>query len=87
LKGELYRPLKKLSLFNQVKIDHEAHNLVWTKGAYFDPATLHDWDENFEDMKRLANRFMKIWFNLLGKQLICGMSLKSSITCTLFFNS
>ena len=55
LKGELYRPLKKLSSFNQVKIDPEIHTLVWPNGADFDPATLHDWDENFEEMKRLAN--------------------------------
>ena len=43
LAGELYGPLKDLSLFNQVQIDPEVHTLVWPNGADFDPATLHDW--------------------------------------------
>ncbi|MDI6781859.1 MAG: DUF2442 domain-containing protein [bacterium] len=45
LKGELYQPLRDLALFNQVRIDHEVHTLVWPNGADFDPATLHDWNE------------------------------------------
>ena len=43
LAGELYRPLRDLSFFNQVRIDPEVHTLVWPNGADFDPATLHDW--------------------------------------------
>lgn len=43
LAGELYRPLKDLSVFNQVRLDTEVHTLVWPNGADFDPATLHDW--------------------------------------------
>ena len=43
LAGEIYRPLRDLSLFNQVRIDLEVHTLVWPNGADFDPATLHDW--------------------------------------------
>lgn len=46
LAGELYRPLRELALFNQVKIDPEVHTLVWPNGADFDPAMLHDWPEN-----------------------------------------
>ena len=46
LAGELYRPLRELALFNQVKIDSEVHTLVWPNGADFDPSTLHDWPEN-----------------------------------------
>ena len=46
LAGELYHPLRELSLFNQVKIDAEVHTLVWPNGADFDPSTLHDWPEN-----------------------------------------
>ena len=42
LAGELYRPLRKLDLFNQVRIDPEVETLVWPNGADFDPATLHD---------------------------------------------
>ena len=45
LAGELYGPLRDLSLFNQVRIDPEVHTLVWPNGADFDPATLHDWPE------------------------------------------
>ena len=43
LAGELYRPLRDLTLFNQVRIDPEVDTLVWSNGADFDPATLHDW--------------------------------------------
>src|SRR5207247_10492248 len=43
LAGELYRPLRDLAVFNQVRIDPEVHTLVWPNGADFDPATLHDW--------------------------------------------
>jgi hypothetical protein len=57
LAGELYRPLRELSLFNQVKIDPEVHTLVWPNGADFDPATLHDWPQN---VKALTER-VKAW--------------------------
>ena len=43
LAGELYGPLRDLSLFHQVQIDPEVQTLVWPNGADFDPATLHDW--------------------------------------------
>ena len=43
LAGELFGPLRDLAVFNQVRIDHEVHTLVWPNGADFDPATLHDW--------------------------------------------
>ena len=45
LSGELYRPLRELALFNQVRIDPEVQTLVWPNGADFDPATLHDWPQ------------------------------------------
>ncbi len=45
LGGELYRPLRDLALFNQVRVDAEVHTLVWPNGADFDPATLHDWPD------------------------------------------
>ena len=57
LAGELYRPLRELSLFNQVKIDPEVHTLVWPNGADFDPAMLHDWPAN---VKALIER-VKEW--------------------------
>lgn len=46
LAGELYGPLRELSIFTQVKIDPEIHTLAWPNGADFDPATPHDWPEN-----------------------------------------
>lgn len=48
LAGELFRPLRDLALFKQVRIDPEVHTLVWPKGADFDPATLHDWPQYVE---------------------------------------
>jgi len=41
LAGELYAPLRDLTLFNQVQLDPEVHTIVWPNGADFDPATWH----------------------------------------------
>ena len=49
LHGELYGPLRDISVFNQVKIDPEVKTLVWPNGADFDPATLHDWPRYAEE--------------------------------------
>jgi hypothetical protein len=54
LAGELYGPLQNLTLFNQVKIDAEAHTLLWPNGADFDPAILHDWPTEGPAVIRLA---------------------------------
>lgn len=43
LSGQLFRPLRDVKLFNQVRIDPEVQTLVWPNGADFDPLTLHDW--------------------------------------------
>ncbi|MCX7048051.1 MAG: DUF2442 domain-containing protein [Candidatus Sumerlaeota bacterium] len=56
LEGEIYRPLRNLSLFNQVKIDPEINTLVWPNGADFDPATLHDWPEQVEALRDRLNQ-------------------------------
>ncbi|MFS8086746.1 MAG: DUF2442 domain-containing protein [Acidobacteriota bacterium] len=45
LAGELFGPLRDLSIFDKVRLDHEVHTLVWPNGADFDPATLHDWPQ------------------------------------------
>ena len=42
LRGELYGPLRDLSLFNRVVLDTQAHTLVWPNGADLDPEGLHD---------------------------------------------
>lgn len=57
LAGELYGPLREEALFNQVRIDPEAHTLVWPNGADFDPATLHDWPEQVDALKQRAQRW------------------------------
>ena len=57
LAGELYGPLRDLSLFNEVRIDPEVHTLVWPNGADFDPAILHDWPEHVEALKERARQW------------------------------
>lgn len=57
LEGELFGPLRDVSLFNQVRIDPEVHTLVWPNGADFDPATLHDWPEYLPELKRMSERW------------------------------
>jgi len=57
LAGELYRPLRDLSLFKQVRIDPEVHTLVWPNGADFDPAILHDWPEHVEALKERVRQW------------------------------
>jgi Protein of unknown function (DUF2442) len=57
LAGELYAPLRDLSLFNQVRLDPEVHTLVWPNGADFDPATLHDWPEQEEALIARAQKW------------------------------
>lgn len=57
LAGELYRPLRDLELFNQVRVDPEVKTLVWPNGADFDPATLHDWPFHEAAFRELARRW------------------------------
>jgi uncharacterized protein DUF2442 len=57
LAGELYRPLRDLSLFDQVRIDPEVHTLVWPNGADFDPATLHDWPVHVDGLIARARQW------------------------------
>ena len=60
LEGEVFGPLKDITLFNQARLDPEARTIVWPNGADFDPATLHDWllyqHEIIAQAKRWANR-------------------------------
>ena len=57
LEGELYGPLRDLSVFNAVSLDREVHTLLWPNGADFDPATLHDWPVHEAEMAALAKRW------------------------------
>ncbi len=60
LAGELYRPLRDLALFNQVRIDPEVHTLVWPNGADFDPATLHEWPQCLQALTARAQEWERI---------------------------
>lgn len=57
LAGELYGPLRDPGLFRQVRVDPEVHTLVWPNGADFDPATLHNWQENVAAMRLEAAKW------------------------------
>ena len=57
LAGELFGPLRDVTLFNQVIIDPEVHTLVWPNGADFDPATLHDWPEHADALAARARKW------------------------------
>lgn len=60
LAGEMYGPLRDLSLFERVRIDPEVRTLVWPNGADFDPATLHDWPDHAAALKACAERWETI---------------------------
>jgi hypothetical protein len=60
LAGELYAPLRDLTLFNRVRIDPEVHTLVWPNGADFDPATLHDWPLHGQALGERAKQWQAI---------------------------
>lgn len=57
LRGELYGPLRDLSLFSQVSLDTEVGTVVWPNGADFDPATLHDWPRCAPAFIEMASRW------------------------------
>ncbi len=60
LAGELFGPLRDLHVFEQVRLDMEAHTLVWPNGADFDPATLHDWPAHESAFRELARRWAAV---------------------------
>ncbi|HLG13955.1 MAG TPA: DUF2442 domain-containing protein [Blastocatellia bacterium] len=60
LAGDLYGPLRDVSVFSQVRIDPEVHTLVWPNGADFDPATLHDWPDQVEALIARAREWESI---------------------------
>lgn len=57
LEGELFGPLRDPQVFSQVRIDPEAHTLVWPNGADFDPASLYDWPQAGRRLAALASRW------------------------------
>jgi hypothetical protein len=57
LAGELFGPLRDRSVFQQVRLDADAHTLVWPSGADFDPATLYDWPRYSEAFAAQAEQW------------------------------
>lgn len=57
LAGEVFRPLRDLAIFNQVRLDPEVHTLIWPNGADFDPATLHDWPTFLPELAARAQQW------------------------------
>jgi len=57
MEGAVYGPLQDASTFEQVRIDPEAHTLVWPNSADFDPTMLHNWPESGPAMKALADKW------------------------------
>ncbi len=58
LHGELYGPLQDQAFFDKVRIDPEAHTLVWLNGADFDPAILYRWPELGPELETLAKSWV-----------------------------
>ena len=58
LHGELYSPLQDQTFFDKVRIDPEAHTLVWPNGADFDPAILCRWPELGPELEALAKSWV-----------------------------
>lgn len=57
LHGEMFRPLRDVSLFNQAYLDKEARTIAWPNGADFDPALLHDWYEHESELVERAKKW------------------------------
>jgi hypothetical protein len=55
--GEVFGPLRDPAVFARVRLDPDAHTLVWPTGADFDPATLHDWPLQIAALSALARRW------------------------------
>ena len=58
--GEIYSPLRDLSLFNNVKVDQEVYTIVWPNGADFEPSILHDWEKYESELIERANSWETI---------------------------
>ena len=80
LEGELYGPLREVTVFNAVHVDREAHTLVWPNGADFDPAILHDWPDHEASMIALAQR----WAAAATRHSIEGHRQRSARTAAVY---
>lgn len=57
LHGEIYRPLRDLEVFNQVRLDAETRTLVWPNGTDFDPWLLHEWPNQADALIARVNKW------------------------------
>ena len=57
LEGELFGPLRDLTMFNAVELDTAFGTVQWPNGADFDPETLHDWPQYSEELAAMARRW------------------------------
>jgi hypothetical protein len=57
LEGEVFGPLRDLSIFNAVELDRTFGTVQWPNGADFDPETLHDWPKYREELIAMARRW------------------------------
>lgn len=60
LYGEMWGPLRDLSLFNKVCLDPIAHTLSWTNGADFDPETLRNWHLYKDELAARAQEWAQV---------------------------
>jgi hypothetical protein len=60
LSGEIYGPLSDERFFDQVRLDEEAHTLVWPNGADFDPAILQIWPTAGQEIAALARSWEQV---------------------------
>ena len=59
LEGEVFGPLRDLTLFNAVELDRTFGTIQWPNGADFDPETLHDWEKYRDDLIAMARQWAK----------------------------
>jgi hypothetical protein len=57
LEGDVFGPLRDLSVFNAVELDTTFGTVQWPNGADFDPETLHDWPKYREELIAMARRW------------------------------
>lgn len=57
LHGALYGKLRDLTFFNSVFLDKEVHTIAWPNGADFDPAVLHNWEDNLSALIELSAKW------------------------------
>ena len=61
LYGEMWGPLRDLTLFQQVTIDPIARTLSWPNGADFDPETLRNWPMYKDELAARAQTWARVF--------------------------